>query len=112
MKTLFASIIFMLCIFATKAQTGDISGKITNQYGEGLRFARAMEVDSQGIETEKGVKADAKGNYSIRLLAPGKYNVQYSAKGYVSQIQKGIIVSADKSTFMDIQLKPDTRKLK
>jgi hypothetical protein len=108
MKNILTLIGFVLLVFVAKAQNGDISGKVVDEHGEGVPFANVQIVDSKGVSTGRGVTTDMDGNYSIKPLTPGKYNVLYSYVGYSSQRQDGVVVSADKSTFMDIKLKPSS----
>lgn len=55
---------------------------------------------------------DFDGNYSIKPLKPGKYDVQYSYAGvHASQIQKGVYVKGDQPTFLNIKLNPSDKVL-
>ncbi len=112
MKNILTLIGFVLLAFVAKAQNGDISGKVIDENGEGVPFANVQIVDAKGASTGRGVTTDMDGNYSIKPLTPGKYNVQYSYVGYATQMQQGVVVSADKSTFMDIKLKQAGKDLK
>ena len=105
MKSILSLLLFFAFALTALAQNGDISGKVTDE--RSLPFATINSVDSMGTVLGKDVRTDADGNYTIKPLRPGKYNLRYSYKGYVSSTTKGIIVNADKSTFVDAKLQPD-----
>ena len=112
MKRLFTLLSLLAGFFVAQAQNGEISGKVVDENGEGVPVANVVLVDVKGISTGRGTTTDFDGNYSIKPLTPGKYNVQYSYIGYTTQIQEGVVVSNDKATFVDIKIKPDTKELK
>ncbi|MBK8658911.1 MAG: carboxypeptidase regulatory-like domain-containing protein [Bacteroidetes bacterium] len=112
MKKLFTLLSFLVAFAALKAQNGEISGKILDENGEGVPFANVVIVDAKGVSTGRGTVTDFDGNYSIKPLTPGKYNVQFSYVGKAPQIIQGIVVNSDKTTFQDIKLKPSSNDLK
>jgi len=93
------------------AQNGEISGKVIDENGEGVPIANVVLVDNKGVTTGRGTTTDFDGNYSIKPLTPGKYNLQVSYVGYGTQIQQGVVVNADKATFIDIKMKPSSKEL-
>lgn len=111
MKKLFTLFTLLVAFVAVKAQNGEISGKVIDENGEGVPIANVVLVDNKGVTTGRGTTTDFDGNYSIKPLTPGKYNVQVSYVGYASQIQQGVVVSADKATFIDVKLKPSSTDL-
>ncbi|MFN8286809.1 MAG: carboxypeptidase-like regulatory domain-containing protein [Chitinophagales bacterium] len=111
MKKIVTLLSFVLAVFALKAQNGEISGKVVDENGEGVPFANVAVVDAKGVPTGRGTSTDLDGNYSIKPLTPGKYNLQFSYIGYASVLNNGIIVSADKATFIDIKMKPSSKEL-
>ncbi len=111
MKKLFTLLSLVAGFFAAYAQNGEISGKVIDENGEGVPVANVVLVDNKGASTGRGTTTDFDGNYSIKPLNPGKYNLQVSYIGYGTQVQQGVVVSADKSTFIDIKLKPSSKEL-
>ena len=96
----------LLCFaFAVSAQTGDISGRIVDEQGLYIKAAHVAISDSAGVAKGKDVVADKGGNYFIQALPPGKYNLQFWAKGYASIKTEGILVWTDKTTFVNAKLK-------
>ncbi|HWB62924.1 MAG TPA: TonB-dependent receptor, partial [Chitinophagales bacterium] len=78
----------------------------------GVPFATVAIVDAKGVATGRGTATDFDGNYSIKPLTPGKYNLRVSYVGYAAQLIEGVVVNADKSTFLDVKLKTATSDLK
>lgn len=111
MKKLFTLVSLIAGFFVASAQNGEISGKVLDESGEGVPIANVVIVDNKGVSTGRGTTTDFDGNYTIKPLSPGKYNVQFSYLGYATQIQQGILVNADKATFMDVKLKPSSKEL-
>ena len=106
MKRLTIILVFASLVFTAEAQIGDISGKVKDQNDWGIKASVAI-VDTAGKTIGVVTKTDKDGNYSLAPLAPGKYNLMFSAQGYSSVLNSGIIVSADKSTFVDVRMKVD-----
>ncbi len=104
MKRLLLSVFLFFSVNVILAQSGDISGKIKDEKGEGIPFATVAVVQNGAVV--KGVQTDFDGNYTLKPLNPGKYDVKYSYVGYQPILRTGIVVSAEKSTYLDVQLKP------
>lgn len=82
------------------AQTGSISGKVTDvKSGEALPGAQVVV---QG--TNRGAACDVNGVYTIRNLPAGNYTVEARFIGYASQ-QVKITVAAGQAATADFQLK-------
>lgn len=85
------------------AQSGEIQGKIKDKTtGEGIPFANVV-VEMSGYQ-KGGATTDFDGNYSIKPLSPGNYDVKVSYVGYQPALQKGVVVSADKATFVHFEI--------
>jgi len=85
------------------AQTGEIRGKVTEKGGkEGIPFASVAAL-LNGTQVQATV-TDFDGNYSIKPLNPGKYDVKATSVGYQPQEIKGVLVSTDKISFADFEL--------
>lgn len=111
MKKILTLLSLVATAFAAYAQNGEISGKVTDENGEGVPVANVVLVDGKGVSTGRGTTTDFDGNYSIKPLTPGKYNVQISYLGYATRIEQGVLVNADKSTWLNVQLKPSAKEL-
>lgn len=111
MKKILTLLSLLAIVFVVRAQNGEISGKVLDENGEGVPLANVVLVDDKGVSTGRGATTDFDGNYSIKPLQPGKYNIQFSYLGYAAQIQKGVVVSADKPTWLNSNLKPSSTDL-
>ena len=75
------------------SQVGEISGKVKDEKGEGIPFATIVILQNN-VPTGKGTQTDFDGNYSLKPLTPGKYDVKFSYVGYTAQLRTGVVVSA------------------
>ena len=85
------------------AQPGSLKGKITDKNtGEPIPFANVVAERNGNLVS--GVTTDFDGNYTIKPLDPGNYNLKVSYVGYGQTTLEGIVVSSNKISFRDIQL--------
>lgn len=85
------------------AQTGEIRGKVTEAGSkEGVPFASvAALLNGQQVQ---GTVTDFDGNFSIKPLNPGKYDVKVTCVGYNPKQVNGVLVTADKASFANFEL--------
>ena len=97
-------VVLMLFGLASFAQSGEIRGKVTEKDGnkEPVPFASVVVLNGSNIVATG--QTDFDGNYSIKPITPGTYDVKVSVVGFQTYLKKGVIVSFDKSTFIDIGL--------
>ena len=85
------------------AQSGSLEGKISDKNtGETVPFANV--VAKRNGNQIAGVTTDFDGNYTIKPLDPGTYDLIVSFVGYGQVTLEGIVVSSNKITFRDVQL--------
>jgi outer membrane receptor protein involved in Fe transport len=111
MKKILTLFVAISLSFAAKAQSGEISGTVKDEKGEGMISATIVILDASGKNTGLGTVTDFDGNYSIKPLRPGRYDVQFSYAGYASQVQKDVLVKADQPTFLNVKLNPADKVL-
>ncbi|GIV34010.1 MAG: hypothetical protein KatS3mg031_1545 [Chitinophagales bacterium] len=107
-KVIVAALIFFQ-LAALWAQTGEITGRITDEKGEGVPFAN-VAAEQQG-KLITGATTDFDGYYTIKPLAPGKYDIRVSYIGYATSLTQGVVVSGDKITELDVSIKPEEKVL-
>ncbi len=91
----------------TSAQVSvSVYGSVTDNLGEPIGGA---SVFLEG--TELGAQTDFDGNYEIRGVAPGSYNLIASYLGYGSQTQFNIIVRSKGTPNYDFKLKEEAEQL-
>lgn len=100
--TLTAMILLLAVSTAQMAETGKISGRITNaKTGEAVPFAPVL------IEgTTMGAQTDVNGEYVIINVPPGQYTLVAKPIGYVEKKVSGLTVTAERTTTQDFALEP------
>lgn len=109
MNKLFFILIF-LSLFTTKlfSQTGIIKGRVSNTINnENLPFA-SIHI----LETELGANSDDNGNYEIKDLKPGTYNIECTLLGFQKKVEYEIVVENNKPAIVDFKLETNSKKLK
>ena len=85
------------------AQVGGISGKVTDNTKEPI-IGAFIEVSQGGVKVISTI-TDEDGNYIAKPLNPGRYNLTVKYTGFMQESIKGIIVSPDKNTTVNIRMK-------
>ncbi|HNP48719.1 MAG TPA: carboxypeptidase regulatory-like domain-containing protein, partial [Bacteroidia bacterium] len=89
--------------FGAMAQSGEIRGKVTEKGGkDGVPFASVAAL-LNGTQVQAAV-TDFDGNYSIKPLNPGVYNIKATCVGYNPQEVNKVLVTADKISFVNLEL--------
>ena len=92
-------LIFILSDISYSQTTGKLSGRVTDQMGEGLVFANVL------IEgTNQGAATDAEGYYVILNIRAGIYSVRFGYVGYQSKLVEKVRINSDQTTRMDVTL--------
>lgn len=90
---------------AKQQKDGKITGKVLDDKGETLPSATIKLV-----EANKAIQSAPDGSYQF-LVAPGTYTIEITYISFQSQRISGIVVNSDKSTLLDIALKPASNAL-
>ncbi|WP_036379551.1 TonB-dependent receptor [Muricauda sp. MAR_2010_75] len=85
-------ILSLIVIYTSQAQTGNLKGKVTDQWNNPLN-----NVNIAISHTSLGTSTNASGNYIIQDLAPGAYTLTFSMIGYETQTVSAN-VSANQTT--------------
>ena len=80
--------------------TGEIIGRVLNQKGEPLAGATVMVVG-----TKLGAYTGTDGSYNVLNISPGTYDVQISHITSDALLTRGLVVSADNATRLDVTLR-------
>jgi len=81
------------------AQTGEISGRVTDEKGEGVPFANVIA--EQNGKLIVGVQTDFDGYYSLKL-DPGKYDIKVTAINLATKVITGVTAYSNKIVGLDI----------
>ncbi len=97
---LFVSVLFSAGAFA---QTGKITGRVTDESGDGLPGVNLFMP-----ATLQGATSDLDGYYTILNVSPGTYRLRSSFIGFGTQVAEGVRVNIDQTTTVNFQLSEDT----
>ncbi len=94
-------------IFSTSvlifAQQGALQGKVIDKdTKEPIPFANII-LENKGSQVG-GATSDFDGNYQIKPIPPGKYDLKATFVGYQTQLVQGITIGGDKIRFYDIEM--------
>ncbi|MEI6346793.1 MAG: carboxypeptidase regulatory-like domain-containing protein [Bacteroidota bacterium] len=107
MKKLYIVLLFVSICGMANAQ-GTLKGKITDGK-EPIPYANIIIV--QGGKQFGGAQSDMDGNYTIKPIPPGRYDIKASFVGYAKVTITDVQISNDRITYLDIQLVAKTEKL-
>lgn len=90
------------------AQTGKLSGKITDKdTKEPIPFASVV-LFKEGVQ-KGGTSTDFEGNFEIPALVPGAYDVKVSFVGYADKTISGVVINFERTTRLPIELNSDIK---
>jgi len=94
-------------IFATSvvmlAQDGALKGKVLDKdTKEPIPFANIV-LENKGSQVG-GATSDFDGNYMIKPITPGKYDLKATFVGYKTVLIQGIVIGGDQIRFYDVEL--------
>ncbi|HXS38303.1 MAG TPA: carboxypeptidase regulatory-like domain-containing protein [Flavipsychrobacter sp.] len=92
-----------------QAAPGEIDGKVIDEKGQTV-IGAVVTVSTGGI-TKTGAQTDFDGNYIIKPLEPGRYDVTVKGLNYKETTITDVIVSADKTTALNFTLQTNTTTL-
>ncbi len=98
-------LILALCAGIGFAQrpAGAIKGQVSDEFGGVIVGAAVVAVDASGVEKTATTNGD--GTYAINGLAPGKYTVRATAKGFGSFEQADVELAAGRAQQLNVTLK-------
>ncbi len=89
-------------------QTGSITGTVFDEKKEPM-YGAVIEVVQNGI-VRGGTTSDIDGNFVIKPLNPGPYDMRVKMMLYKTEIVSNLVVSPEKSTSVNIIMNLDTQK--
>ena len=97
MKSIFTLLLLCAAVIVSQAQTGRVSGTITDEAGEPLIGASILVVG-----TATGTATGTDGNYTLNVAA-GQQTINVTYVGY-TEIQQEVMVKAGETTTLDFTL--------
>jgi hypothetical protein len=110
LKKLFVAALVMTGNFILAQNTGMIRGTITDSDGAPI-FDAAVKL-MEGTSFITGVTTDFDGNYSLKDLTPGEYDLQIEALGKTTQRIENVLVDPSKVAYVNTKLSPADYTLK
>lgn len=106
LKSIIVTTVLLTATYTSAQVSVSVYGSVTDNLGEPIGGA---SVFLEG--TALGAQTDFDGNYEIRSVAPGSYNLIASYLGYGSQTQFNIIVRSKGTPNYDFKLKEEAEQL-
>lgn len=104
LSTVFFVWLMMMAVpVVAQTQSGELSGRITDEKGQGIPFAN-VAVKRNGVLIT-GATTDFDGYYTIKPLDPGKYDVEVTVVGYSTSLTRDITIGADRITTHNVKMK-------
>ena len=95
--------VLLVATVAWAAITGSISGVVTDPNGAVIVGAKVVATNQEtGVQTT--VVSDARGFYSLPVLAVGKYDVIYQQQGFRDFRQNGVKIDVNSAIRIDVKL--------
>ncbi len=91
------------------AQSGAISGTVLDENGDAM-IGALIKVFEGGL-VKGGAQTDEDGNYTVKPLPAGRYDVEISSATYATSRTTGVMVSSDRTTALDVKLKLAAKEL-
>ncbi|HET7817792.1 MAG TPA: TonB-dependent receptor [Bacteroidia bacterium] len=105
LKKIYAVVLFLLSATAIGfAQDGTLKGKLIDEAnGEAISFAN-IQLEQSGNSIARTI-ADIDGNFTIKPIPPGKYDLKAVMVGYQTIMIQGVVIGGDKTTYQDLKMK-------
>jgi hypothetical protein len=88
---------------ASFAQSGQISGRVTDPQGAAIPDA-TVQIINQDRDFKRETKTSSEGTYSALYLPSGRYQVSVQREGFSSTVSKIIQLTAGQAFVLDIQM--------
>lgn len=98
----FAALAFVALAATASAQTGKLSGRVTDSNGQPLIGASVLVVG-----TTYGAATDIDGVYNVLRIPPGVISVRVSSIGYQTQLIEGVEIASNQTRELDVTLQDE-----
>jgi hypothetical protein len=95
--------IFSLCGVAQTANTGALTGQVTDPNGAIVAGAQ-VTATNEATGEKRDVVSLENGAYTIALLPPGSYKVEFTKQGFKIAVKTGLQISVTETRRLDTQL--------
>ncbi len=102
-RLILACLLLSLPVLAQTASTGALTGTVSDPNGAVVAGAQ-VKVTNEATGESRTVVAQENGNYTVPLLLPGSYRVEFSATGFKQSFKPALQVNVTETARLDIQL--------
>jgi hypothetical protein len=88
-----AALVFLPRLASAQAVTGTISGTIADPQGQVIPGATVAVIAESTTESREAI-SDAKGDFQVTNLQPGKYTIKVSLQSFRTLERKNVVLSA------------------
>lgn len=93
------------------AQSGTLKGKMTDKENKDAIPFASIIIESGGKQYG-GANTDINGDYTIKPIPTGKYDIKAVYVGYKPLMIKDVVINSEKITFLDIEMEQTVQTLK
>src|SRR6266478_3246573 len=97
-------VIFLAAVSAPAQTSGTITGTVTDASNAVMSGVRVVARNRSGAEARETTSNNS-GQYSFPFLPPGEYEIEFSAKGFATIVEKATL-SVTERIGVDAVLKP------
>ncbi|HYW74386.1 MAG TPA: carboxypeptidase-like regulatory domain-containing protein, partial [Pyrinomonadaceae bacterium] len=94
---------FNLYAVAQTANTGALTGEVTDPNGAIVAGAQ-VTVTNEATGEKRDVVSQDNGMYTVALLLPGSYKVEFTKQGFKVTVRNGLQINVTETKRLDIQL--------
>lgn len=103
LASVLACVILGGAALAQTASTGALTGTVTDNTGAVVPSAKVTVTNETTGET-RTVTTQTNGSYTVPLLLPGSYRVEFSTSGFKQAIKSGLGINVTETSRFDVQL--------
>ena len=103
---LILSFLFVASVYSQGAQTGGLTGVVTDQSGAVVKGATVQIVNEQTGKSERSPVTDDEGRFGASLLPPGTYRLEITAANFKKGVVSGVPVRITETSRQDAVLEP------
>ena len=98
------SVLFVASAYSQGAQTGGITGVVTDQGGALVKGATVDVISATTGRAERTVNVGDDGSFTASLLPPGSYTLEVTAPNFKKAVIAGVKVNITETTRQDVSL--------
>jgi len=102
LKISLACLIFAVAGLAQNASTGALTGTVSDSNGAVVAGAR-VKVTNEATGVERSLVTSETGSYTVPLLSPGSYRLEFSSTGFKKSVKTGLQINVTETARFDVR---------